>query len=341
MNYYGQFGLDRPPFDARVEPDVFFRGPAQEAALATALFVIRARKGVGVIIGEPGCGKTTLLQTVARLIADEVHVLRHPRVGGGQVDVLDDDRWPWATREGDAPARRAVAVLVDGAEHLAPGAIRRIGEIASWISDAPGADATLLLAGGACFETMLGTPQWQRLARRVFRVTHLQPLPATIVPEYVAARLSAAGGGQRPVFSADALALLARVSCGTPGEINRLCDNALIEAYGEGATQVATRHVRAASRHLGETRMVRRDEAAREGLAGSLRFERADRPPAPDGPGASRRAIGLTDDTQRRLTALATRMSRLTAPSCRVELSQSAAGPGRTGAELRLAGAGD
>ena len=65
--YTGYFGLREYPFGLTSDLRFFYKNPLHEEAHANIVTAIRDRKGLILLTGEPGTGKTTLLH---RLGAD-------------------------------------------------------------------------------------------------------------------------------------------------------------------------------------------------------------------------------------------------------------------------------
>ncbi|MEA3328715.1 MAG: AAA family ATPase [Candidatus Omnitrophota bacterium] len=60
MSYYKVLGLEREPFSTSPDPDFFYQTEERRTALANILIEIRLKRGLSIILGDIGTGKTTL-----------------------------------------------------------------------------------------------------------------------------------------------------------------------------------------------------------------------------------------------------------------------------------------
>jgi len=60
IGYYSVLGFDREPFATSPDPDFFYNTRQHENALTNLLIELRLRRGLSVIFGDVGTGKTTL-----------------------------------------------------------------------------------------------------------------------------------------------------------------------------------------------------------------------------------------------------------------------------------------
>ena len=58
------FSLKERPFDLSPNPKYLFLAPTQKEALSTLRYGLTSGRGITLLLGEAGTGKTTLLQTV-------------------------------------------------------------------------------------------------------------------------------------------------------------------------------------------------------------------------------------------------------------------------------------
>lgn len=70
MSYYSILGLVRDPFVATPDPDLFFRCPHQIDNLERLEISVRLRRGLNVVLGPVGTGKSTLSRHFMRILAD-------------------------------------------------------------------------------------------------------------------------------------------------------------------------------------------------------------------------------------------------------------------------------
>jgi general secretion pathway protein A len=64
MSYYTVLGLSREPFSTSPDPSFFFRSSSHVQALTRLEIAIRLRRGLSLILGDVGTGKTTLARTL-------------------------------------------------------------------------------------------------------------------------------------------------------------------------------------------------------------------------------------------------------------------------------------
>lgn len=82
MDYFSILNLNREPFSNSPDPDYFFKSRQHFSCLQKIELAIRLRRGLNVVIGEVGTGKTTLCrQLIQRLSVDqnvETHLILDP-----------------------------------------------------------------------------------------------------------------------------------------------------------------------------------------------------------------------------------------------------------------------
>ena len=77
MSYYSLLGLEKEPFSTSPDPAFFFLSRGHKAALCRLQIAIALKRGMCVILGEVGTGKTTLSRKLARELNDDEDVEFH------------------------------------------------------------------------------------------------------------------------------------------------------------------------------------------------------------------------------------------------------------------------
>ena len=77
MSYYSQLGLDQEPFSTSPDPNFLCMCREHKAALYKARIAVSLRRGMSVIIGDVGMGKTTISRKLSQVFSDDDDVLFH------------------------------------------------------------------------------------------------------------------------------------------------------------------------------------------------------------------------------------------------------------------------
>lgn len=77
MSYYKILGLDREPFSTSPDPEFFYQSHSHKKALANILIEIRLRRGLSVVLGDIGTGKTTLSRKLLQLLKARENIDSH------------------------------------------------------------------------------------------------------------------------------------------------------------------------------------------------------------------------------------------------------------------------
>ncbi|MCP4649717.1 MAG: AAA family ATPase [PVC group bacterium] len=82
MSYYTVLGLDKEPFSSSPDPGFFYESQEHHAALVRLMIGIRLKRGLSVLLGDVGTGKTTLSRKLFRLLKArddiEFHMILDP-----------------------------------------------------------------------------------------------------------------------------------------------------------------------------------------------------------------------------------------------------------------------
>lgn len=71
MNYFKVLGLVKEPFSNSPDPEFFFQSRKHVSCLQKLEIAVRMRRGLNVVMGEVGTGKTTLSRQLIRKFSED------------------------------------------------------------------------------------------------------------------------------------------------------------------------------------------------------------------------------------------------------------------------------
>jgi general secretion pathway protein A len=77
MSYYKVLGFDKEPFSTSPDPAFFYLSKEHETALTNILIEIRLKRGLSVILGDVGTGKTTLSRKLIQELKEREDFIFH------------------------------------------------------------------------------------------------------------------------------------------------------------------------------------------------------------------------------------------------------------------------
>jgi hypothetical protein len=98
------------------------------------------------------------------------------------------------------------------------------------------------LLGQTELDELLDREHLRQFKQRIALRLTIEPLSGADIEQYIRFRWSKAGGKNLP-FSTAGISCIAQMSQGIPRVINVVCDNALMQAFAEGAAVVEEHHV--------------------------------------------------------------------------------------------------
>ncbi len=71
MSYFKILGLEKEPFSTSPDPEFFYQSPEHKSALYRLRIAIELRRGLSLVLGDVGTGKTTLSRKLSQLLAED------------------------------------------------------------------------------------------------------------------------------------------------------------------------------------------------------------------------------------------------------------------------------
>jgi type II secretory pathway predicted ATPase ExeA len=248
MSYEQYYGLFEQPFSNTPDPRFYFETAQQSDVIKRLMYAIDSMKGLAVVIGDLGTGKTTVARRLYEGLDNSAYeaallVVIHSSVTpewllrkiGLQLG-LESTSEEKVVLLGEilrrleqihADGKKAV-VIIDEANMLQDKAIME--ELRGLLNlEVPGSKLiTFVLLGLPELENYLSLDQ--PLAQRIALKCRLTSLKLETTKAYIHHRMRIAGC-KRQVFSDSVIELVHHYSRGIPRLINTICDNALLEAF--------------------------------------------------------------------------------------------------------------
>lgn len=255
MSYLQYFGLRSEPFSNAPVSRFYYNAPQHQQALARLLYAVNSMKGLAVLVGEIGAGKTTLARRLLDSLPEDEYeaallVIIHSGITASwllrrialQIGVENPAQEKLALLSQlyqrllqiYEQGRKAV-VLIDEAQMLET---RELMEEFRGLLNLEVPERKLISF------VLFGLPEIEKnlkldppLAQRVAMRYRLEPFTSESTEAYVKHRLRLAGS-LRMLFTSDAIEAVHRRAGGTPRVINTLCDNALFETFLAKSTEI-------------------------------------------------------------------------------------------------------
>lgn len=257
------YHLTLKPFTLVPNPDFLYRGETHRLALTTLEYGILNQAGFVVLTGEPGMGKTTLIQQILAehrnhfttgLITNTHEgmesllpwILLAFRQNDKNLDKLEGFHALQQFLDKEAAAKRRVLLIVDEAQNLGANLLEELRLLSNLNKDkAP--ILQIILSGQPDLRQLLQRKDLTQFAQRVMVDYSLEPFKEEDTVGYIAHRLRIAGR-EDPLFTQYAARMVHRLTGGIPRLINQLCDTALTYGFAEEAPFLSTRIVAQAAK---------------------------------------------------------------------------------------------
>ncbi|BDG09017.1 ExeA family protein [Anaeromyxobacter paludicola] len=268
MNYLEFYELEQEPFSNAPVSRFYYDSEQHAQALARLEHAVSNMKGLALLVGDIGAGKTTLARRLLDSLPEDQYeaallVIIHSGITAGWllkrialqlgVEQPAEDKLALLSQLYQQLVKiyeegRKAVVLIDEAQMLTS---REIMEEFRGLLNLEVPERKLISF------VFFGLPELEEnlrldppLAQRVAMRYRLQPLSEASTDAYLRHRLKLAGAPRVP-FTPEAVALVHEFSGGTPRLVNTLCDNALFEGFLARAREIDAAIVERTAHDLG------------------------------------------------------------------------------------------
>jgi len=242
------YDLKEKPFNVTSDPSFFFFSNRHREALSHLFYGVTQRKGIIVITGEIGTGKTTLCRYFLNQLGTKnvkTALILNPYFSEIQLleAILND--FGVAKKEKNRvsslwqlndfllkESRRGnnVVLIIDEAQNLDPAQLEQVRLLSNLETEKDKLIQNILV-GQPELNRRLNLYELRQLQQRIAVRYHVAPLIREDIKDYVNHRLRVAGSPDKVNFTEEALGMVYEFSSGTPRLINILCDRALLAGF--------------------------------------------------------------------------------------------------------------
>ncbi len=245
--YLKFYGLETPPFNLTPDPNFIVFTPNYNEVLAGLYSGLENAKGLIVLTGEAGTGKTTALRWLLRRLDSSILAayVFNPRLSidefyhhvsqmlgirdcSNKTELLNEIGRFLEARH--AQGLRTI-LIIDQAHKLSDYVLEEIRLLLNFESD-NAKHLQIVLTGQPELREKLNQPNLRQIKQCVALRCQMHPLPNLEAVElYITERLLIAGREQPNIFTPAAIDLIFQNSEGIPHQINNLCDNSMLSGY--------------------------------------------------------------------------------------------------------------
>lgn len=244
MLYLHHYNLKEKPFQDTANPRYLWLGPRQLKTFAVLERGVKTRKGLILLTGDVGTGKTVFLNYLAEACKNHVLI---SRINNPDLDIPDflnslsdsfqlgaslEDKVTFLTQLIMAGShKRMILILIDEAHLLTRSLLEELSLLLK-IKQNNERMVNIVLAGHKTIFGCLNEKDLAEINQQTPVKCHLEPLTRAETDQYIHHRLRLAGA-TRNIFTVTALGRIFLLSSGIPRVINSICDHALLTGYSK------------------------------------------------------------------------------------------------------------
>lgn len=249
--YHDYYQLKENPFNVTADPDFFFSSPCHSEAFSNLVYGIRHRKGILVITGEIGTGKTTLCRKLIKQADKKIKfaLILNPNFSELELlQVIVHDLGIRVRQQNkfsiihalnkflikQSKKGRNVVLVIDEAQNLSVSQLEQIRLLSNFETEKEKL-LQIILVGQPELHEKLQLPELRQLRQRITVHYHIQPLNRGDIKYYIHHRIKKASRATQAtdniIFTEKALDKVFYYTQGSPRIINILCDRALLAGY--------------------------------------------------------------------------------------------------------------
>jgi general secretion pathway protein A len=280
MDYFTILNLDREPFSNSPDPDFFFQSRQHVDCLQKLELALRLKRGLNIVIGAVGAGKTTLCRTLLKKFSSdrsiESHLILDPAfispvaflesicamVVGNEISGSDAHQYKEQIKhhllQKGVDENKTVILIIDEGQKLPVFCLEILRELLNYETNDHKLLQIVLFAQEEFQETL---DRHANLADRVNLIHVLGPMSFTDTSEMIQFRVKRACSQPRPpqLFTWLALRAIYHATGGYPRKIINLCHQCMLALIVQNRSRVGWRLVRSCTdRSLAQRRRPRR-----------------------------------------------------------------------------------
>ena len=252
MSYYRILGFDKEPFSTSPDPEFFYCSPDHDRALTNVLIELRLKRGLSVVLGDVGTGKTTLSRKLIQDLKSRedciFHIMLDPSFEDKTLLMYSLVRNFGLLPEGNGPIpsitslreslerflfqkgvveNKTVILIIDEAQKLDPVSLEALRLLLNYETNQFKLLQLVLLGQTELLSTIKGISNF---FDRISSKTTLHPLGYEETKELIHFRIRQAGyRSKMDLFLEEALRSIYDYTSGYPRQVTMLCHKALKE----------------------------------------------------------------------------------------------------------------
>ena len=248
--YLPYFKLKEEPFNTTANPRFFFLSPIHSVALGKTEFTVDAKKGLTIVFGDTGTGKSTLARLLHQKFLDKGYIsvlltnpnypttnsllrtiiqeFQLPKTAKSYKDNLDIFKMFLYTEA--VEKKKNIVLIIDEAQTLRLPLLELLRQLINFETNEQKL-LQLVLFPQEEFRNKLTHPMARNFRSRVSMASTLDKMGLPEITEMIDFRWRVASGNQAHPFSSDAVQSLYIHSEGIPREACILADNSLLLAF--------------------------------------------------------------------------------------------------------------
>ncbi|MCK5581853.1 MAG: AAA family ATPase [Candidatus Omnitrophica bacterium] len=250
MSYYTILGLQKEPFSTSPDPDFFYESREHHSALVRLMIEIRLKRGLSLVLGDVGAGKTTLSRKLSQMLSERDDIIFHMMldptyhteelffeslIRAFKIDIRKPHPSILDYKEAikdylfvkGVEENKTVVLLIDEAQKLNFTSLEILRVLLNYETNEHKLLQLLLIGQMELLPKIKGIHNlWDRISLNYL----LNPLDEFETKEMINFRLRRAGYKYGPqFFSDDAVREIYQYTQGYPRRISKICHNALKE----------------------------------------------------------------------------------------------------------------